>query len=369
MVFALASMGLLVTFALVWWQVIAQPQQTHAELERDKLLGHFSQLINGRIAELRNQVNVIAQALETTQAMASYNSGHHRALFDNVTAISPYIVRANLIQKGAAKVDLNAEVPISFAALDLIRQAETPEFVGPEVSLNQRNLIYGAVAGVLLPVFDSQFFLGPLSHFDGSIGTLEVIQKFEGTPSTTVMQWGSGAEKNLAATAQLLAPYWTLSLKASTDALAGPDYSGALLLPAGVALIVILAAIFLGFSRYARKVREDTEILTEFTTRAVLGRPILIAGFNLGVLEDVANALIPYAKEHEHEERTPVKDVTDDPESLLAVHDNDKERAGSFLDVSNAGSDDNFGIAVSKERCFKTPRLTPYWMHFRFSFD
>jgi phosphomannomutase/phosphoglucomutase len=357
LVFGLASLGLLVTFALVWWQVIAQPQQAHADLERDKLLGQFSQLVNGRIAELRDQVNTIAQASATSQAMATYDSGSHRALLENLTALSPHIVRANLIQRGAAEVDLNAEVPISFAALDLIRRAETREFVGPEVSLNQRNLIYaaqpvtanGTVAGVLLVVFDSQFFLSPLSHFDSSLGTLEVIQKFEGSPSTTVMQWGSDAEKTPAATAQLFAPHWTLSLKAGTDALAGPDYSGALFLPAGVALLVILAAIFLGFSRYARMVREDAENLNEFATRVVRGRPVLLTGFNLGVLQDVAKALTPYAKEHEPEETAPVKDIEDDPASLLAGLDNEKVRGESFLDVSKAGSDDNFGIEVSEE--------------------
>jgi phosphomannomutase/phosphoglucomutase len=357
LVFGLASLGLLVTFALVWWQVIAQPQQAHADLERDKLLGQFSQLVNGRIAELRDQVNTIAQASATSQAMATYDSGSHRALLENLTALSPHIVRANLIQRGAAEVDLNAEVPISFAALELIRRAETREFVGPEVSLNQRNLIYaaqpvtadGTVAGVLVVVFDSQFFLSPLSHFDSSLGTFEVIQKFEGSPSTTVMQWGSDAEKTPAVTAQLFAPHWTLSLKAGTDALAGPDYTGALFLPAGVALLVILAAIFLGFSRYARMVREDAENLNEFATRVVRGRPVLLTGFNLGVLQDVAKALTPYAKEHEPEETAPVKDIEDDPASLLAGLDNEKVSGESFLDVSKAGSDDNFGIEVSEE--------------------
>ena len=53
-------------------------------------------------------------------------------------------MRVEIIDKGQAEVDLNAEVPISFAALDLIRRAETSPFAGPEVGPNQGGRLYAA---------------------------------------------------------------------------------------------------------------------------------------------------------------------------------------------------------------------------------
>ena len=354
--------ALLVTFALIWWQVIEQPRQQQTEVQRQTLLNQYTQIFNGRIAELRNHVDAMAKAPATEAAMGSFDADQRTTIAAQYTAQNPHVVRVDLIERGAAEVDLNAEIPISFAALDLIRRAETQEFVGPEVSLNQRNLIYtaqpitanGMVAGVLLVVFDSQFFLTQLSHFEAA-GTVKVDQKFDGTPTTTVMQWGRGGEDQRAAEAQLLANQWTLVFHADPEAVSPTDISGALLIPFVVAMVVIAAAVFLGFSRYARMVREDAELLSEYTTRVARGRPVTLAGFQLGVLHDVAASLTPFAKVAEQtveEETDDEASSSDDADGDLLAGLDDSDDAGEedFLEVSSASSqDDNFGIEVSED--------------------
>ena len=224
----IATLGLLVALAIVWWQVIIQPSASAELLKREEILNQYTQLLNGRVAALRAQVGAMAQAPQTREAMNATDP-EVRARFGALLVDQhPHILRVDLIESGAAAVDLNAEVPISFAALDLIRRAETREFVGPEVSLNQRDLIYaaqpvtpdGRIAGVLLVVFDSEFFLETLSHFEATQGTFKVAQKFEGNPSTIVMQWGRGGQPGLSIDAQLYASHWSLIFEPRRDIVA-----------------------------------------------------------------------------------------------------------------------------------------------------
>ena len=359
----LSVLGLLVCFALLWWQVLVEPQQADGELQRERLLNTYTQLFNGRIAELREQVDSIATAPQATAALANFDAAAASAVTDAIVAQNPYILRADIVQRGKAEVDLSAEIPISFAALDLLRRAETREFVGPEVSLNQRNLIYaaqpitanGMVAGVMLVVFDTQFFLSQLAHFDASQNSLQVIQKFEGSQDTVVMQWGQDNQSTLPVMAQLYAPHWSLALRADPNTLVTARPMELLLMPAALALLVTIAAIFLGFSRYTRMLRGDAEVLGEFVHRLLRGRPAQIGGFQLTLLKDVADSLLPYAKQTAAQatDAAPAEPQQEDSVADLLA-DLDAEDAGDkeddFLEVrQTSDSADNFGIEVSEE--------------------
>ena len=365
----IALLGLVVTFGLVWWQVIEEPKQATAELQKERLLSQYTQLFNGRIAELRAQVGAMAESAAVSTAFDAPDPDGRAELAALLADQHPFISRVAIIERGRAEVDLNAEVPISFAALDLIRRAETTEFVGPEVSLNQRNLIYaaqpvttnGLVAGVLLVVFDSEFFLNPLSHFEASLGTLKIIQNFEGTPSTTVMEWGNQDLNERAKEAQLYAPHWTLSFQGNTSALMPRDTTSDLLLPVIVALLVTIAAIFLGFSRYARMIRDDTQRLTEHTSRTVRRKSGVANGFNLGIMQDAAETITallatpaknqagtPHATGNSTQEHADVDgDLTAD--DTPATESTATIEADDFLEVSNASHQENFGIEVKED--------------------
>ena len=57
-----AVVGLLVAFGLIWWQLIIQPDNARADLERDQTLQRYAEYYNGRITELRQTVGTLAQA-------------------------------------------------------------------------------------------------------------------------------------------------------------------------------------------------------------------------------------------------------------------------------------------------------------------
>ena len=90
-------------------------------------------------------------------------------------------------------MDLNADVPISFAALNVVKRAETQAFVGPEMSLNQRDLVYvakpithqGVVVGVLFVALSRDYFFDPLRSYDNLQGRVRIEQVFAGWESVT----------------------------------------------------------------------------------------------------------------------------------------------------------------------------------------
>ncbi len=371
----IASVGLLVAFGLVWWQVIAQPAQAARDLEREKLLNQYVQLMNGRIGELRNMVGAIATSPDVTQALSA-TAEQRAALAQQIGAQNPYIERVDIIEKGRAEVDLNSAVPISFAALDLIRRAETREFVGPEVSLNQQQFVYaaqpvtpqGLVAGVLFVVFNKSIFTDPLSHYEDS-GKLRVHQKFAGSAGTVVIDWGRDSDLAPPIDAQLFAPHWTLSLAAANNVLQKDTAISGLFMPLAVSWVVLVAAIFLGFSRYARKLGQDAGTLVDYAERALRGRGGSPGRYSLSAIKQVADTIATLAPSGANEDRAAEQPAAEDgnllsdldqPEKPAAKAPASKDRsndAGDFLEVRRSSSDDNFGIEVSEEEAPATMGL------------
>ena len=371
--FSVAAVGVLVAFALVWWQALLQPAQSIAEQEKQKILGQYAQYFNGRIDEMRKQVNAIATSAAVTESLNNFDSERRTELSLQIASQHPYIERVDIIERGQAEVDLNSAVPISFAALDLIRRAESREFVGPEVSLNQQQFVYaaqpitnqGLVAGVLFVAFNKGFFSDNLAHFE-EVGHIKVNQKFDGSASTVIIDWGETKDLTPPIETALFTPHWSLAVAVSNDALRRVDPSGTLLVPFLVCLAVVAGAIFLGFSRVSRKLDEDANTLGTYAVRIAQSKPVSDQAFNFASLGRVAGDLSRFGKAAPVQ-ATKTDASGDDPDDLLAGLDNKTEaaptaKAGNssddddFLDV-RAPEEDNFGIEVSEEEAPPTMGL------------
>lgn len=365
----LGSLGIVVAFGLVWWQIMVQPQQAQFDQVKQHMLQHYAGYFNGKVDELRAQVGAMATSPAVNEAFANYNADAMRQVADQLRDQNAHVLRVDLIEKGEAEVDLNATVPISFAALDLIRRAELREFVGPEVSLNQRNLIYaaqpitpdGVVVGILSVVYSTDFFLTPLKQFDATTTSLRVEQKFEGNPKTVVMQWGVSEGDGTPLSAELIAPHWELSYGAKDSLMTQTSTFTDLLVPAGVAWLAMFGSFFLAFSRHNRVLIEDANALTDYATRVMRGRSAKLATLNLKPLGQVAQVLARLdktrktpptdtQKEQEPREEDDLLEDIDKSETTSAATGSDKaEAADDFLEVRRPQTKDNFGIEVNEQ--------------------
>lgn len=358
----ISALGLLVAFALVWWQAIVQPQQAAQKAEQARLLNVYAQLFNSRVADLRATVDAMATAPATVEALISFNPDQQSAAAAALAAQHPYVSRVDIIEKGKAEVDLSAQVPVSFAALDLIRRAETRQFVGPEAGTAQGNRLYaaqpitpeGTVAGVLLVVFEPEFLLDSLQHFTGLRGNLQILQTIAGTPTTAVLEAGS-SEADLAPMEQpLFVPHWKVAFAAAESEVLQTDNTAALFTPFALALALIMGGTFLGFSMYSRKVRDDALTLTDYVTRIARGRSAPRGTYQLAAMAEVEAAVAAHDKNPAAQVKAEQQDDeedSDDADDLLEGLKKEAPAASKkdFLDVQPSGAQDNFGIEVSEE--------------------
>ena len=136
--------------------------------------------------------------------------------------------------------------------------------------------------------------------------------------------------------------------------------------PLLVVIALILAGIYLSYSRLFRALERDSTTLIDYVTRIVRGRGGNVDRYNLAMFQQIAVAANRYAKRVPQENdqprpapavrKAPPKAVTPkkkpgakaielpEPPEDQVVEDDD------FLDVRSAGpADDNFGIEVSEE--------------------
>lgn len=358
--------GILIAALLIWWQVITQPQLEGAKTEEMRLLGEYTRFFEGRVADLRSSVNAMATAPATQEALRNFDLDARRKFTAAMTAQHAYLARAEIFERGQAEIDLNARVPISFAALDLIRRAETREFVGPEVGLNQGGRIYaaqpitldGSVRGVLLVVFDRSFLLEPLALFEPIPGTLEVLQTVTTNAPQPILRVDSLEGDRPAVKQPLSSSIWTVAFSARTEALTHTHPGTGLIAPFAVALMLIFAGVFFGFSRFARRVSEEIDQLTEDAINIFEGTQPKPQPYRLLVTRAAAQNLQthPAAQAITQPNRSikarpkvaPEPEPVDkDAAKVAAVRE--KIAGNVLLDENSSRSDNNFGITVDDD--------------------
>lgn len=298
---AVSLAGILIAFVLVWWLLlsIAQKEALEAGVQQD--LQESAGLLNARIHEFETQVRSMAAsrlAQEHLQAAIAPAAGTDAPAFP-FEAMLPSFRRVSLYPRGAAEVDLQAAVPVSFAALDLIRRAESEPFAGPEVSLSNRELVYaaapvtidGKVVGTLFAAVDTAWFSMPFNELAEVNGRFEVVQSFQATEPTAVFSWGEGGGDPLTAVETSTAnPNWSLRYEPSARPAVGPGL-GSLIPPLALCLAFVLGGIFLGFSRLGRKLTGDLASLQAFVARLVRDGAAPTQRFAMGSFTTVASQL------------------------------------------------------------------------------
>ncbi len=370
-----ALAGVIVAALLVWAVVVRPANATHREQLHTLQAQSYAQFFNVRIATLQRQMNDAAAAKDTIAALATLDPATIGAQNQRLTQLISNADRVDIIPKGRAEVDLKARTPISFAALDVIKRAEIQEFVGPEASqVNQRPVFYAAksitdgatVGGVLFAVVSMDYFAQPLKFLPDTIGQVAIEQQFENTPPRVVLQAGSEPDEALTPVRiQLNTPSWTLVFKPGANAASDVVGGTWLWTPFAVAVALILAGIYLSYSRLFGALEHDSAMLIDYVTRIVRGRGGNVERYRLSMFQQIAVAANRYARRVAPEsdrprpvakKAAPAKPVPGKkpiviPDAAAAPEPADEDtQDDDFLDVrQNAPADDNFGIEVSED--------------------
>ncbi|MDZ7668426.1 MAG: phosphomannomutase/phosphoglucomutase [Gammaproteobacteria bacterium] len=388
LIIALSGAGLAVSAGVLWLQLVQGSNERAAAAQAAVSADHYAGLIDARVAELRAQMAAIAAAPDTVAAVSSADADDLQRLNTQLTDLLPFADRVDVIPSGAARLDQDAEVPISYAALDLIERAEREPFAGPEgIRLdNRRNRFYaarpvmasGIPAGVLFVAMSADFLLTPLQTVyqagaaaaPADAGRVTLEQTFEGLEPVTLLQWGdhgqTGSSQRISR--ELSVPHWRLLFEPS-DA-AGATVASALdLLTAFAAAVgLLLAGVLFAFSSLSRNFRHDAAALVTQMTSAVQGRRQQPQRFRLAIFYDLARDIgglaqpargaappdrrDPAAATQDQADAAAEDAVEELLEDEVEAAPKRKRPAASddFLEVSSGGdAGDNFGIEVTED--------------------
>ena len=364
--------GVFVAALLVWVAIVRPGNASHHEQLQALAAQNYAQFFNVRLATLQGDVARAAAATETIAALATFDPATITAQSDRLVQLISSAERIDIVPKGRAAVDLSARTPISFAALDVIKRAETQEFVGPEASqVNQRSVFYvakpitdgGTVTGVLFCAVSMDYFFQPLKSLPDTLGLITIEQQFESAAPRVVLQYGHEPEDTAAPIRiKLDTAAWTLVFKPNASATADVVSGAWLWTPLAVAVALILAGIYLSYTRLFSALERDGATLIDYVTRIVRGRSGSVDRYNLALFQQIAVAANRYAKRMPAENdqprpvarKVPTKSVT--PKQAVAASNesptmpDDSDAEDDFLDVrASDPADDNFGIEVSEQ--------------------
>jgi phosphomannomutase / phosphoglucomutase len=352
----LAFAGMAVAGTLIWFQVVDPARRAYAEQLAAARADNYASLIDGRVSELRAQLDAAAGATSTRAALGSRDAAQLAEAGRHLTQLMPHTDRVEIIPEGEAEVDLEAAVPITFAALRVIRAAASDGFAGPEgIRLDdQRTRLFAAraleadgVSGVLFVALSEDFFLEPLRAFHGEAGQVSLVQRFDHVDPLVLMRWGespSGGYHETAARRSLQVPHWFVEF--DTGALSAPPLEGTFLRALAVGSGLVLGGLLLTLLVVSRKLRLTQEDLTELA-RAMQPAPAALPPVMSQMQADGEPPIAHDATPAQPGSDAPAgpggpgNGLSDEPPQPRGGRDDD------FLEVTP--DDDNFGIEVVED--------------------
>lgn len=387
LIIALTGAGLAVSAGVLWLQLVQGSNERAAAAVAAASADHYAGQVNARVAELRAQMAAIAEAPDTVAAVTGTEPERLTRLNTRLTSLLPFADRVDVIPSGTARLDQDAEVPISYAALDLIERAEREPFAGPEgIRLDNRRYrfyaarpitVSGTPAGVLFVALSAEYLLTPLqtayqtSADRMAAGQVSLEQAFDGMEPATLLQWGepgSAGASNQPISRALIVPHWRLLLEPNHAATAPVASVLDLATAFAAAVGLLLAGVLFAFSSLSRNFRHDAEALVAQMAGAAEGRRQQPQRYRLSVFHDLARQIgslkrpaggagpadrsEPAAAGQEQADpadEAVVEDLLED-QTEAAPERKRPARSDDFLEVSNAGdAGDNFGIEVTED--------------------
>ncbi len=373
---AVSLLGVVLAAGLIYLQLLGPANTIHAERLHQSHAQMFATYFDARLLALRTAIDRVATAPQTVAVLQTFDAQRIKEHGERLTLDFADAERIELVPLGEAKVDLTGATPISFAALDVIRRAETSPYVGPEAYLMDRRAVFyvaqpvmgeRGVVGVLFAAISMDYFYHPLRAFDASLGTVSIEQRFESTEPRIVLSYGETVLGVKAIKLNINTPRWSLNFLPNPAVASPLVRASELAAPFGLLIAMLLGATYLTSMRMFGAIAADANTLLDYVTRLMRGRGGNIDDYRLGLFRRIAVQAKKYAKsppnraaEKPARVRLTAKQKAEARAKASAdaeLDDGDSVRAEApdveddeFLDDAKSNvDDDNFGIEVSEE--------------------
>ncbi|RMF16218.1 MAG: phosphomannomutase/phosphoglucomutase [Gammaproteobacteria bacterium] len=236
-------LALSVALASVWWLTVRPADEALQQADAQRLL-------TGAVAATETRLNLLKAGVEHWAAhpLVLQALGDSQAQTDAAGWVAGSLdgaVRAALFTKGSAARDFSEPVPVGFAALEMIRQAESGNTIWPEAFSAQKKWfiqyaapvrVEGEIRGVLIVFYDAKAVLDRLSVQGGRF---ELLQKVDQSLQPFVAQGeGSGP----VVSSGLSHPLWQVRFQPASVQAGAADMIG--LAAGGAAGLVLLLLVW-----------------------------------------------------------------------------------------------------------------------------
>jgi phosphomannomutase/phosphoglucomutase len=290
---ALAGLAVLLGIVLIRVLLVGPSNQRASAHARATIAAAYLEIVNSRTELLASQVARVAGTALVRDAILGRDPARRQQAAAVAQSLIDHVLGVRVYAAGEAAVDLAAEPPVRFAALDLVRSAEAGESKPLEAHFDDgRLLIYSAapvrdgdrIVGSVLVTTDGSYLEAALAAVDLQDGGLRLEQRFPSLEPVTLLalgRTGDGAGDTLRQSTRL--PHWFLEYTPSDVINRGGGILGWSLLPIlAIALVGIAGGFFLGFYRQYRQLEADGDALVNALPRMFAGQgpfPVLALRF------------------------------------------------------------------------------------------
>lgn len=299
---ALAIIGLLLASVLIWRAQSTQQQEQYAALLTTWGTA-YTAAINQRLALIQSDTKSAAAEPGLAQALQA-NEPHSKRQAERHVLHRPAVVEAYLKPFGEVIQDHQRDVPINFAALDLLRRAETGAQPLPEaLQIGTRWLLYSAAKldsanspGSLLMVYDLARVLSGLPQFTNMQLQVTLQQQFANAPAQRLYSLGSPPSHALSQSFSTQHPNWTLIINAPAYMQGASSSRFTLLIALVLALLSIISALYMLHNSLQHRLKADALLLKKILKDWIQGKSIQPFAFNLNLLQHAIQPLTKNAQ-------------------------------------------------------------------------
>lgn len=297
---AVAAGGMLAALLVIWFGIINLQRQQHMEQLVQAWGGGQASVLQQALNQLSRDTQRAASNPQLLQALESGDRARITATERNLSYWD-WVIDAHINLKGQAVQDAQRAAPMNFAALDLVKRAESGQTPPPEAyKLNGRWVIYSVAPlaeaadqpakGTLLLAVDLQRLLKLLPSMPEGTGQLQASQQFNNAPAQILFNFGE-EDGNPGIQLPSNNPNWKFSFAPGRQLQDSPLALLILLLAALLALTGSLLGMRLVKRRTLEVVSEDIDKLQQMVRELASGKLVKSFNLELPILNDLGREL------------------------------------------------------------------------------
>jgi len=357
--FTLAVLG--VAYAMVIVPQQENSASSMAKIHANAYVNYLNQQVRLAQESLRGFTTEPSIAALTDPGLANDREKREKLLASSI----PYARAIRIYGIGQAQANLEAAVPVGYAALDLISRAEKGEQAPVEVHKTPQ----GQILNIAMPIRQNEVIVGTLlgqlqfssvvkniPDLPGQIGYLTWTQHAAGVQPVVLMTRGDQRwSKQPPILMDSVNPSWKIAFHPAAD-LSGSDSNNSLMLVGAFQLLLLLGLLLLIYVRIRKVLLTDAVNFNTFAKQALLGNNQNPPNYAFDLFRFLSAQLIGYSEKIPRSRggearAVPKQEGRQDDVSMNPIFQN-KE----VLDVDINEDDNLFGATVPPVQTAPAPR-------------